>query len=36
MSTGEEELTCPFCGQLFTDQDVQTEHFASKHEMAGF
>lgn len=36
MSGGEDELTCPFCGQLFTDQDVLMKHFSSKHEMAEF
>lgn len=36
MASGKNELTCPFCGQLFDDQDLLTDHFSTKHQMAEF
>lgn len=35
-TTNDDELTCPFCGQLFPVQNALTEHFTDDHGMDGF
>ena len=35
-ATGENQHTCPFCGQVFGVQDDLTDHFADKHGMTDF
>lgn len=36
-SAGEEgEFVCPFCGRAMDGQEELTDHFAAKHDMAGF
>ena len=35
-SAQESDFVCPFCGRAMDGQQELTDHFADKHDMAGF